>query len=334
MNWSPETNGYPRPEIRVFVASSGKSVPVANALKDLLASEEVKIIPWKDVGVFVLSDSIIESLERAVSECHFAVFILGQDDVIQTTYGGVYVPRDNVVFELGLFLGRIGRQRSYMLRPEGVDVKLPSDLGGVNWASYRLPGTTIDDVRNASENIRYAMSVAPMMPTVSLLSRTIFPPIVLKHALSTFLRYNEKSFFSLRNAAFNCDAQLTICTRNGVIVRHPRISSIGKKLDPHEGKILWSTFPFSEADRPFNLLFSHSDKTGWVVWADSGYSQMYEPISGRHNHRICIARSLWTSRRISFLEIHHELTGEIELNHLKEIGYVIGKRILDIEEER
>jgi predicted nucleotide-binding protein len=326
-----EMNGYPKRETKVFVASSTKSIVVAESLRKLIGSDNVKVIPWKDLGVFVLSEHTMESLERAANQCHFAVFVLGPDDVIQTDEGGVYVPRDNVVFELGLFLGRIGRRRSYMLKPDGINIRLPSDLSGVTWAQYKQPGTNIEHVNEAAEQILYAMNAAPMMPTVSFLSRSILPSIVLKHALSIFMRHIRNPFGFLRMPSFKCDAQVTVCKRDGMITRHPRISSIGEQAQSHEGRILWASFPFVSKDRPIEALLKRRDETAWIVWSDSGYSQMYKPISGRHNYRICAARSWWTSRRILLLEVHHELNREIESDYLQEVGHVIGKRILEVE---
>ena len=288
-------NGYPQRKTKVFVASSTKTVGVAESLRQVIGNDNVEVVPWKDLGVSVLSEHTMESLERAANQCHFAVFVLGPDDVIQTEKGGVCVPRDNVVVELGLFLGRIGRSRSYMLKPHGVEIKLPTDLSGVTWAQYSPPGTTMDQVREAAVQIRYAMAAAPMMPAISLLSRTVLPAIVLKHALGIFLRHTRSLFGLLHNPSFKADAQITACTRHGTIVRHPRVASLGQPVQFHEGRILWSTFPFHDEDRPFELLLRMRDQTGWIVWSDSGYSQMYSPISGRHNHRICVARSSRTT---------------------------------------
>jgi len=178
--------GYPKKETRVFVASSSKSIAVAESLKRCLTDQEIAVVPWKDLGVFPLSEHIIESLERAANRCQFAVFILGQDDVIKRETGEHYIPRDNVVFELGIFLGRIGRKRSYMLKPQGVDIRLPTDLSGVTWAEFTLPGTKVNDVREAAQQIRHAMVHAPMTPTESMLSTTVMPPIVIRHCLNDF----------------------------------------------------------------------------------------------------------------------------------------------------
>ena len=54
---------------------------------------------------------------------------------ILTTSG----PRDNALFELGLFMGHLGRERTFVVRPQGDTVKIPSDLAGVTSAPYEWP---------------------------------------------------------------------------------------------------------------------------------------------------------------------------------------------------
>lgn len=78
------------------------------------------------------SDTIIEKLER-YADVHFAVVLMTADDVggkknpaAQTTQDRA---RQNVVLELGYFMGKIGRKRVCVLYEKGVE--LPSDYYGV-----------------------------------------------------------------------------------------------------------------------------------------------------------------------------------------------------------
>jgi predicted nucleotide-binding protein len=48
-------------------------------------------------------------------------------------------PRDNVIFELGLLTGALGRERTLMATPAGIDLKIPSDLAGVVPVKYPRP---------------------------------------------------------------------------------------------------------------------------------------------------------------------------------------------------
>jgi hypothetical protein len=73
--------------------------------------------------------------------------ILGGDDTIKTTTGNLLVPRDNVVFELGLFMAHLGVKRTFMVVPSlGMEVKLLSDLAGMIWAKYAPPADMADAI--------------------------------------------------------------------------------------------------------------------------------------------------------------------------------------------
>ena len=71
-----------------------------------------------------------------MSKVDFAVLLLSPDDKVisrDTTNDG---PRDNIVFELGLFMGALGHSRTFMVHPYGIDIKIPTDLTGITPLTY------------------------------------------------------------------------------------------------------------------------------------------------------------------------------------------------------
>ena len=87
------------------------------------------------------SCTAIESLITHVEACDFAVLVLGADDYVISRGRKTYAPRDNVLLELGLFIGALGRRRTFTLLPRAINVKKPSDMLGVTDLFYDPPNT-------------------------------------------------------------------------------------------------------------------------------------------------------------------------------------------------
>jgi hypothetical protein len=120
---------------RVFLGSSTEGHHLAQAIQvGLLHDADVEM--WSQ-GMFRLGDVPLEALLRAPDGFDFAVFLFSPDDVTKMR-GDVHLAvRDNVLFELGLFIGRLGRDRSFFVTPVGEDeLRLPSDLKGITAAQY------------------------------------------------------------------------------------------------------------------------------------------------------------------------------------------------------
>jgi len=136
---------------RLFVASSGNALDVARAIHSNL-SHDVGITTW-DCTTFQPSDATIEALEHTVDKFDFGVFVFNNDDRIledNKEEKVLYVARDNVVLECGLFMGRLGRGRVFIVCPDIQTLHLPSDLAGVTVLRYD-PNTSKADLRNALE---------------------------------------------------------------------------------------------------------------------------------------------------------------------------------------
>jgi hypothetical protein len=89
-------------------------------------------------------------------EVDFAAFVFAQDDWTTTdaTTTGVASPRDNVVFEAGLFGGALGIRRTFILHANGS--KLPTDLLGLTAVRYD-PELTPAQTREVNQKLRKAI---------------------------------------------------------------------------------------------------------------------------------------------------------------------------------
>ncbi len=118
----------------VFVGSSREGIKIAEQVQyDLRYTAECKV--WTQ-GVFGLGWGTLESLMLEVAKHDFAILILTPDDVVNSRDNQQLAPRDNVLFELGLFMGRLGPKRVLVLFDNTSDLKIMSDLAGITLADY------------------------------------------------------------------------------------------------------------------------------------------------------------------------------------------------------
>lgn len=119
---------------RLFIASSVESLAIAEAVNVNL-DHEFEVTIWKN-GTFKLSSNTIDDLVEKSSFVDFALFIFAPDDIATIRSRREHVVRDNVLFEMGLFIGAIGKERSFILKPRNEEMHLPTDLLGTTPADY------------------------------------------------------------------------------------------------------------------------------------------------------------------------------------------------------
>ncbi len=143
---------------RIFLGSSGKQEKLLQALTRGL-EDVARVEPW--TTSFNPGTTTLERLVELAREVDFAAFVFAQDD--WTTNGspaasepapGQASPRDNVVFEAGLFGGALGMRRTFILHASGA--KLPSDLLGLTCVRYG-EAITPAETRSINEKLRKAM---------------------------------------------------------------------------------------------------------------------------------------------------------------------------------
>ncbi|XXX76399.1 TIR domain-containing protein [Sorangium sp. So ce134] len=119
---------------RIFIGSSVEGLRVAEHIQ-LGLDYDADCTVWSQ-GVFGLSGGTLESLCSAIRDFDFAVLVLTPDDLVQKRSQTVNSPRDNVLFELGLFMGALGRERTFIVYCRDEPIGLPSDLAGVTAATF------------------------------------------------------------------------------------------------------------------------------------------------------------------------------------------------------
>ncbi len=171
--------------------------------------------------------STLQRLVDLTHEVDFAAFIFAQDD--WTSHGeapGQASPRDNVVFEAGLFGGVIGMKRTFILHANGA--KLPSDLLGLT--SVRYAETTaaqveeiIQKLRNAIEAEGHLAKIAGLWWQHSLTMRSESEPSAV-----SLLRIDRDRFGALQvsGSAWQEDGTLSARYRSEAAKEHRDPSGI------------------------------------------------------------------------------------------------------------
>lgn len=121
---------------RVFIICTVEALPIARAIENHFQHDSVFIKIWTE-GVFRASSYPIESLEAQLDQSDFAIAIAQPDDVTQSRGVTANTPRDNIMLELGMFIGRLSRHRTFLLEPMHEHVKLPTDLSGLITIRYK-----------------------------------------------------------------------------------------------------------------------------------------------------------------------------------------------------
>jgi len=143
---------------RIFLGSSGQQAPFLEALTRGL-EEVARVDPW--MASFNPGISTLDRLVELTREVDFAAFVFARDDWTATNVsaapsagGGQASPRDNVVFEAGLFGGALGMRRTFILHANGA--KLPTDLLGLT--SIRYGDATADsEIDVVNQKLRKAI---------------------------------------------------------------------------------------------------------------------------------------------------------------------------------
>jgi len=149
----------------MFIGSSVEGKRIAETIQ-LALEYEVHSTIWHQ-GVFGLSEGTLESLVAASNDYDFATLVLTADDLLERRHASGKCPRDNVLFELGLFMGALGRSRTFIVHSRTTPPMLPSDLAGITPATYEDRPNLVAALGPACTKLRHAVERSGIRPKLA-----------------------------------------------------------------------------------------------------------------------------------------------------------------------
>jgi hypothetical protein len=175
-------------ETQTFIGSSSEGLTVSNAIKaNLLGFTDCHL--WTE-GVFLPGRTFIETLESMLDRMDYAILVATPDDMLTKRETESFSMRDNVLLELGLFMAKLGRSRTYLFTPRETPLHIPSDLLGVTTVDYSLPTSpdeTIESLKEPCEKIREAMLAAEQELSVAMKRMTVKRLLSLTNKVQGFV---------------------------------------------------------------------------------------------------------------------------------------------------
>ena len=155
---------------------------------------------WNE-GVFNLGQSTLDDLIRAVDSFDFAIFVFAPDDLTRIRKTEQPSVRDNVVFELGLFMGRLGKQRCFWVVARGDKAPhIPTDLIGINTASFTPRENLRSAVGSACAEIKRVIRKAGRRTDTQV--EELDQPMLLCAASPLYAKYDFDGDSKAMNEAF------------------------------------------------------------------------------------------------------------------------------------
>ena len=272
---------------RIFLGSSGKQEKLLQALTRGL-QDVAHVEPW--TTSFNPGTTTLERLVELAHEVDFAAFAFARDDwttisptATPSAGPGQASPRDNVVFEAGLFGGVLGMRRTFILHASGS--KLPSDLLGLT--SIRYGEATAAEMRVVNQKLRNAIEHEGRVASIegfwwqfSLTERSLEPSAVSICRISR----DRDGALELRGNSWQEDGRLSNRYWSEAVREKREPSGIfyywkgERPLDPNVPQLDGTgEIRLESADRAAGYFMTHSDAPASVNARTAGVYWRAEP---------------------------------------------------------
>lgn len=173
---------------RVFIGSSSENLVWAELAKNIL-NEQFDVTIWNesiwDKSIFKINQNFLSDLLKASLQYDFGLLLGSSDDKVVYRQTELLQPRDNVLFELGLFMGRMGLSNCAFVVEE--NLKILSDLQGINLAQYKKNDTV--SFKEAIEKVNQLFLAQANQVNVNFFPSSTLASVYFENLITPLCRY-------------------------------------------------------------------------------------------------------------------------------------------------
>lgn len=122
---------------QVFIGSASESSYLVDGMSAEIQKINCESVPWNKI-TYETSKHFLDTFDKNLEKCDFGIFFLTPDDTVESRGKTAFTTRDNVLFEAGMFMGKLGRDRVFLIidGSKWREYKMPSDLMGITVLTY------------------------------------------------------------------------------------------------------------------------------------------------------------------------------------------------------
>ena len=245
---------------RLFIGSSSEEKGLAEKAKALL-DKDFDVTIWNekvwDYSIFKINQNFLSDLLKATLQFDFGILLGTKDDKVVSRGIEYLSPRDNVLFELGLFTGRLGVSRCAFLIDE--EIKLLSDFGGLSLAMFENGNDS--SFKNAVNQIR-DLFLSSSEDEINFFPSATLAAVYIENLIDPTCRY------LIENNGFEIDGQKYEKYHVKVIIPDKISEDVNLQFEKLKSKINTQTVSFKYAGRPRTISIDTKIVDNILVFVD------------------------------------------------------------------
>lgn len=245
---------------RVFIGSTFEELKLANTAKKIL-DEHFEVVVWNDslwdTAVFRINQNFLSDLLKASLKFDFGILLGTTDDKVSYRGNEVLQPRDNILFEFGLFLGRLGASKCAFVVEK--DLKILSDLQGISLA--RFEKTDISSFLDAIHQVR-DIFLKSQDNEINFFPSATLASVYYENLISPTCKY------IIEKKGFEHDEKLHAKCKIKVIIPDRITDDLNIKFEKLKSKFNTTNVTFNYAGRPRSITLDTQIKDDALEFID------------------------------------------------------------------